>query len=697
MLRITQLSLVALLGTLAAAASCAFPWDGDSPPNGCERTGYCPPPDADEDVSSDVVADRSSDDAAQENDAGIDGPRTDAADAEAGTGCTAPTTLLCSGTCVDPTRPAHCGTCGNVCEGPDSGMGAATCTGGICGLGCSAPTSLNCAGACVDPSEPAHCGACDNACSGPTAGTGAALCTLNSDGGGTCSVTCAGTTTQVCGSFCYAPDDPSHCGSCTNACPPPASGLGVAACNGTTPACDVTCNATAHKCSGNCFANSDEPSDTADPCIINETFGVFVSPSGSDTAAGTQLAPVATIGHAMDLAKAANKRVYACGSAGSYTESLTISAARDGVSVYGGLDCTTGPSQWAYNTAKVANLAPPTGYALQVTGLTTGVTFDDFAFVAAAASTNGASSIAIFDASSTGTLLLRRCDVQAGASMAGQPGTTPAPFAGSAPTGMAGTATAGGMPTPNGACSTSIGGAGGAPAPTPGSDGSDGQPGPSNKGTALGCFGSIGGGGGANGGPGIAGAGATTLATLSATGWSPTPGQPGQAGTVGEGGGGGGSTDTTGGGGAGGAGGCGGAGGGAGQAGGSSLAVLLFDASVDLESCSLVASTAGAGGAGATAGQTGQTGGTHGSFFVGSNACLGGKGGNGGSGGAGGGGAGGASAGVMWIGTAPTINGTSTPSAATLANVTIGSAGAAGTGGTPAAVAGVSGAVVQFP
>src|SRR5579859_5966628 len=47
-------------------------------------------------------------------------------------------------------------------------------------------------------------------------------------------------------------------------------------------------------------------------CVVAEAYGIFVSPAGSDGSAGTRSAPLATIGHGMDVAKAAGKRVYVC-------------------------------------------------------------------------------------------------------------------------------------------------------------------------------------------------------------------------------------------------------------------------------------------------------------------------------------------------------------------------------------------------
>ncbi len=369
-------------------------------------------------------------------DGGSEGASDARAEGEAG--CAAPLSLDCNGTCVDPTRPEHCGTCTNVCAGPDSGTGQATCTSGVCGLGCTGATSLDCNGACVDPSQPATCGTCTNACAGPTSGTGSAVCTLGADGGGACSVTCGGSTTLMCGTNCYAPTDPNHCGGCSNACSGPTNGNGTATCTGSTPTCGIACSSGYHVCSGACDSNGDVPSNTGDPCIVSEAYGVFVSPGGSDGNAGTQLMPVRTLGTAMDLAKAAGKRVYACGNNGTYDENLVVGSSRDGVGVYGGLDCTSVPSQWTYVAADVAVVAPTAqGYALAVTGLTAGVTFEDFGFTAQAGSLAGDSSIGVFAASSS-NVLLRRCSVTAGAGMPGQDQSQPAPYSAAAPLGNPG-------------------------------------------------------------------------------------------------------------------------------------------------------------------------------------------------------------------------------------------------------------------
>ena len=45
---------------------------------------------------------------------------------------------------------------------------------------------------------------------------------------------------------------------------------------------------------------SKSPSEEA--CVVAEAYGIFVSPAGSDGSAGTRSAPLATLGHGMDVA-----------------------------------------------------------------------------------------------------------------------------------------------------------------------------------------------------------------------------------------------------------------------------------------------------------------------------------------------------------------------------------------------------------
>ncbi|MDP9037292.1 MAG: hypothetical protein M3O50_21035, partial [Myxococcota bacterium] len=279
--------------------------------------------------------------------------------------CASPTGLLCQGTCVEPSRdPQHCGSCEHRCGGPEGGTGTATCTGSVCGIGCTGATPLECGGSCVDPGrDPQHCGGCGVACAVPDAGHMVATCTSVGGGGGTCGTACE-------------------------------SGY--------------------HACGGACLPNGDSPS--VDPCVVSESYGVFVSPAGSDVGGdGTRAHPYGTLGHAMDKASGASHRVYACGSAGSYVESLVVgmSPPRDGLHVYGGLDCTTTPGTWVYSASALATVAPGAGPALQVTGLSAGVSFEDMAFVASSAPSTppasgaGASSVAVVVNGASGVVFTR--------------------------------------------------------------------------------------------------------------------------------------------------------------------------------------------------------------------------------------------------------------------------------------------------
>ena len=399
-------------------------------------------------------------------------------------------------------------------------------------------------------------------------------------------------------------------------------------------------------------------SDPNAACAITETYGVFVSPPASPDAgttggAGTKASPLHSIDAAITMAKAANKRVYAC--VGYYDEKITVDATRDGVKIYGGLSC----ADWSFSGSHTG-LSPSTpGTTLTLKGLTS-AHIEDFELrpidapsaAPTAAGAAGASSVAVFVESSTGVVF--DDVVMTGANA--QPGQdqTTATAAMTAASGQPGTANADGPQTTNAACMTSIGGAGGAPGTK---DGSPGQPAEGDAGatggaagvaSAKSCTGTSAGGNGGNGAGGGAGTGAASWGTLDATGWTPTNGSPGLAGGVGQGGGGGASLGATGGGGAGGPGGCGGAGGAGGTGGGSSIGLLVYSSKVTLIGGSVQAGNGGDGGKGAD-GQVGQTGGTGG---MGSGtACGGGKGGYGGSGGGGGGGAGGISVGIVWGGT----------------------------------------------
>ncbi len=530
---------------------------------------------------------------------------------------------------------------------------------------------------CVDTTTSvANCGACGKACTAPTGGT---VTCANS----ACVPACP-TGFEACQNQCISVDNLSNCGGCGNVCPGPANGsngTGTASC--VDAGCELSCTSGAHVCGKDCLLNTDPPS--TDPCIVSPTYGVFVAPTGSDTSGnGTQAAPYATISKGAAAAKSAGLLdVFACG---TFKTSVAIDATMDGRKIYGGFDC----SSWSFSASTNTVVAPTSpGIALTVSGLTAGVTFTNFEFDAMAASAPGASSIGVFVASSPVTFVSSK--ITAGNGAAGTPGGTFSNYSGTAPapggSNASGTTGAAGGVNP---CldpnnkTSSLGGTGAAQGGLAQNGSSVPPVGTANGGSsaAASCSaGTVGANGGAvtNGG----GTGATSVGSISASGWAMTNGSSGSDGAPAQGGGGGGSNGSLPlGGGGGGAGGCGGGYGVGGQTGGSSISLLIYDASVTLTSSTLTAGNGEQGGNGGP-GAPGQLGGA-----IGEGICNGGVGGVGSGGGGGGGGAGGLSASVYWTGTAPVINGSSVSSAATLAGFTFGTAGTPGLLGSGATAVG---------
>lgn len=434
-------------------------------------------------------------------------------------------------------------------------------------------------------------------------------------------------------------------------------------------------------------------------CVIDDAYGVFVSPSGSDFNPGTRAAPVKTIAHGMDRAESTGKGdVFVC--AGAFPEALVVDASRDGLRVYGGLDCGT----WSYVATDVVTVAPPGGSALTIEGLTAGVTFEDMVLSAPDAdpTSAGASSIAVFVSRSQNVAFQavmmvagRASDGAAGAPVGVQSdggasgasnwfGTAPsyAQLNGNSAT-SAGSGTQNVCSCPDGAMSTGGQGGGvsdaGVPAPAPGAPayGVDGGGMAGANFTACNRQGA--GGDGADAPIATSDTASMTPGGLSASGWMPAAGTPGSDGKAGQGGGAGGNGPAgTGGGGGGACGGCGGAGGKPGSGAGSSIALLTYQSTVALMGCTLVAHNAGNGGPGGD-GETGQAGSLTGGNGI-QGGCPGGAGGSGSGGNGAQGGAGGMSLGIGFVGTAPTVEGSPVTSGPSLSGVVV---GVAGTGGGP--------------
>jgi hypothetical protein len=123
---------------------------------------------------------------------------------------------------------------------------------------------------------------------------------------------------------------------------------------------------------GSCNSTQD-PKDA--PCVVSESYGVFVSATAAPNGAGTKASPLKTIAEGIAKASAGTKRVFAC--AGTYNEHVVVGATQDGIGVYGGFDC----AGWKYGSTNVVKVAPTTtGYALEVDLLKVGATFEDVEF-----------------------------------------------------------------------------------------------------------------------------------------------------------------------------------------------------------------------------------------------------------------------------------------------------------------------------
>jgi hypothetical protein len=448
---------------------------------------------------------------------------------------------------------------------------------------------------------------------------------------------------------------------------------------------------------------------SVDACVATDAHTIFVAPTGSDKADGTQLTPVKTITQALALASESGKVVIACN--GKFDEHLSLKA---GVRLYGGFACPGEKSPWTYQTGKRAQVTPTTtGLALEVRSVTDAVTIEDMEFASIDAATPGESSIAAIIESSP-SVALARVKIVAGKGAAGADGVAGAKGADGdlsvgaqkgldAACGIGALDDQAGGKWPTETACGSRGGAGG-----PAQKGSDGGPGfPGNPRTNLastqpsdlengGPKGLEGGDGnpGASGNPGGTGKAVADNSSFSAVGLMPSPvGGSGTDGFPGQGGGGGGASNATGmcigaSGGAGGMGGCGGKGGTGGAGGGASVALISWSSNITLDTCELVASNGGVGGKGGDGGlgglgKDGAVGGAADTTNSIGKGGKGGPGGNGGSGGPGAGGNGGPSVVLVVHGAEPLKLKTST--------LTTGQGGTAGPGGAAGSLVGESG------
>ena len=437
---------------------------------------------------------------------------------------------------------------------------------------------------------------------------------------------------------------------------------------------------------------SADPKDSL--ACVSSDFGIFVSTKGSDSAAGTKDAPLATLTKALEKTSALKSRIYVCSSDGHYTGQVTIDANHDGLSIYGGWDCST----WSYTTTRATLASTDPAFALKISQTQKKIVISDLEIAGAPGTAQNTSSIAaIMD--TVANVVLRRAKLVAKDGFPGTPGTSNAANLGAAAQGNQGSTGGGGLAK---TCTCSdgdtVGQAGGGPpngggtAGTPSLGASPPDNGAGGAGGQTACTDNGGAGFGHKGAPGAQGSpgtNATAVGSWSDSGWTPASGAAGTKGARGQGGGGGGAT-AGGGGSGGGCGGCGGDPGGGGAGGGASIGLVSVSSMVTLQICALVTGAAKNGGAGG-GGQAAQTGGASGNVVSGTG-CQAGNGGNGGNGGPGGGGAGGISVGIFYRGTKPARSADTTVTLGTA-----GSGGAAGAGGTDAGIATTPKDEMQIP
>ena len=463
--------------------------------------------------------------------------------------------------------------------------------------------------------------------------------------------------------------------------------------------------------SGDGGAGGEEPpvcpgDPVADPALVRDECGTFVSASAVPGGNGTREKPYVSFSEA---AERGARRIYAC--AEIYNETTQVSFI-GGVEVFAGFaDC--GPTgTWTWVEGSRATLSG----VVDAVALTLGGgenTLRNLDVKAPAATAMGGSSIAVLIAG--GKLSVSSGNLTAGDAMDGAAGDSLAddPALNGEPGDPGIAVCMGGANNPGPMGKTKVCSTGGQSVAGKGGDGGelamsvllaaetggDGTPADPNEPT-LGK-GGIGEGqgnpaasvcsvgiGGAPGAAGTSGVGATGPGMLDVSGYRGADGVPGMKGLPGQAGGGGGgsrgglnincggqvSNRVGSSGGAGGTGGCGGLEGTGGKAGGSSLALVVVDAEVTLDAVMLVSGAAGNGGLGGS-GQNGGTQGTGGMFGAGAGAakasCSGGPSGGGGTGGPGGGGQGGHSLGIAFQGAIAPVGG----------EFTIGAAGTGGPGG----------------
>lgn len=155
------------------------------------------------------------------------------------------------------------------------------------------------------------------------------------------------------------------------------------------------------------------------PCVVDETYGVFVASTAAPGGDGSRARPFTTLSAGIVAAKAAKKRVYAC--AGTYAEALEI---QNGVSMFGGFTCAA--SIWI-PAAEHARVQSPTSPAARASAITVATRIDGMDVsapdggLARDASQPAKSSIALL-ASNAAALMISNAILHAGSAQSGADG-----------------------------------------------------------------------------------------------------------------------------------------------------------------------------------------------------------------------------------------------------------------------------------
>ena len=586
--------------------------------------------------------------------------------------------------------PLHCGACDIDCSFAD---GTPDCNVGACGVATCNGTLADCNGLYSDlceidtAADKGNCGGCGRVCD--ETNTDAVSCgflgcqvDLCSAGWGNCD--------GLVGNGCEQDtlESMDHCGGCGLVCDPPGA---AGYCTGGTCRFDTCLDGfrdidgdPSNGCEYGCvpLSDTDEPDDTGldancDGIDGDAARAVFLSASGSDRNSGLNPGdPVRSLAKALDVANTTAGRNQVLVTLGSFTGSgLTVSTP---VSIYGGYSLT-----FAGRGATRSVFTSTSAVALTYSGIGDRTTLDRMTIQSANQTAPGAESVAVAVANAGAFLTIRNALLRAGT---GGSGTNGAPGV----SGASGDSGVTGGAGCDGNCSGRTGATAGA-APGGGGGGTGryrnsgiGGAGGSQNGSACGGYGGGGSGGGGlgcsdgnpNGGSqggngcdapsGGNGTPANGTGSFAGIDWVPSDASSGADGATGGGGGGGGAGGgedcyylfgsyygTGGAGGAGGGGGGAGTGGQAGSSGGASVALLVLNSTLRLETTLLQTDGGGRGGAGGNGGAAGNGGNGGAGGGCGSSTCgsggRGGNGGRGGSGGCGGGGAGGPSVGILGV------------------------------------------------